>query len=158
MLSNHGIGEDPSESLGLQGSSQSINPKGNQHWLEGLMLKLMLKYFGHLMQRADSLEKTLMMGKIEGRRRRRQQRWDDEEWHHQLLELTQNSCPSSQWCNATISSSVVPFSSCHQSFPALRSVLRSQFFTSCGQSTGVSASASVLPMDIQSWFCGLIFQ
>ena len=53
-----------------------VNPKGNQSWnlLEGLMLKLKLQYFGHLMQRTDSLEKTLMLGKIEGRRRRGQQR------------------------------------------------------------------------------------
>ena len=59
-----------------------INPKGNQSWisLEGLMLKLKLQYFGHLMQRADSLEKTLMLGKIEGGRRRGQQRmrWLDD--------------------------------------------------------------------------------
>ena len=49
-----------------------VNPKGNQpeYSLEGLMLKLKLQYFGHLMQRADSLEKTLMLGKIEGGRRR----------------------------------------------------------------------------------------
>ena len=57
---------------------QPVNPKGNQseYSLEGLMLKLKLKlqYFGHLMQRPDSLEKTLMLGKIEGRRRRGQQR------------------------------------------------------------------------------------
>ena len=51
---------------------QPVHPKGDQSWvsLEGLMLKLKLQYFGHLMQRADSLEKTLMLGKIEGRRRR----------------------------------------------------------------------------------------
>ena len=51
---------------------KSVHPKGDQSWcsLEGLMLKLKLQYFGHLMQRADSLEKTLMVGKIEGRRRR----------------------------------------------------------------------------------------
>ena len=48
-----------------------VHPKGNQRYsLEGLMLKLKLQYFGHLMQRADSFEKTLMLGKIEGRRRR----------------------------------------------------------------------------------------
>ena len=52
---------------------KSANPKGNQpeHSLEGLMLKLKLQYSGHLMQRADSLEKTLRLGKIEGRKRRR---------------------------------------------------------------------------------------
>ena len=51
---------------------QPVHPKGNQpeYSLEGLMLKLKLQYFGHLMQRADSLEKTLMLGKSEGRRRR----------------------------------------------------------------------------------------
>ena len=53
-----------------------------------------------------------------------------------------NSCPSSQWCHPTISSSVVPFFSCLQSFPASRSFLMSQFFSSGGQSIGVSASAS----------------
>ena len=62
-----------------------------------------------------------------------------------------NSCPLSQWCHPTISSSVIPFS-CLQSFPALGSFPMSQFFTSGGQSIGVSASASVLPMNIQNWF------
>ena len=63
-----------------------------------------------------------------------------------------NSCPSSQWCHPTISTSVIPFSSCIQSFPASRSFPMSQFFTSGGQSIGASALASVLPMSIQDWF------
>ena len=63
-----------------------------------------------------------------------------------------NSCPSSQWCHPTISSSVIPFSSCLQSFPASGSFPVSQFFTSGGQSIGASASASVLPINIQDWF------
>ena len=63
-----------------------------------------------------------------------------------------NSCPSSQWCHPTISSSVIPISSHLQSFPASGSFLMSQFFTWVGQSIGVSASASVLPMNIQDWF------
>ena len=63
-----------------------------------------------------------------------------------------NSCPLSQWCHAPISSSVVPFSSCIQSFQASRSFPMSQFFASGGRSIGVSASASVLPMNIQAWF------
>ena len=71
--------------------------------------------------------------------------------HHQLLELTQ-AHPSCQWCHPTISSSVVPFSSCLQSFPASGSFPMSQFFASGGQSIGVSTSASVLPMNIQDWF------
>ena len=58
----------------------------------------------------------------------------------------------SQWCHPTISSSVVPFSSCLQSCPASGSFPMSQLFTSAGQSTGVSASISVLPMNIQDWF------
>ena len=68
--------------------------------------------------------------------------------HHQLP----NSFPSSWWCHPTISSSVVPLSSCLQSFPASGSFPMSQFFTSGSQSIGVSASASVLTMNIQDWF------
>ena len=63
-----------------------------------------------------------------------------------------DSCPSSQWCHPTISSSVIPFSSHLQSFSASWSFQMNQFFTSLGQSIGVSASASVLPMNIQDWF------
>ena len=63
-----------------------------------------------------------------------------------------NLCPSSQWCHPTISSSVVRFSSCLQSFPASGSFPVSWLFVSDGQRIGVSASASVLPMNIQSWF------
>ena len=71
--------------------------------------------------------------------------------------VSSNSCPLSQWCHPTISSSVVPFSSCLQSFPASGYFSMSQFFSSGGQSTGVSASASDLPMNIQDWFpLGLI--
>ena len=63
-----------------------------------------------------------------------------------------NSCPLSQWCHPIMSSSVVPFSSCLQSFPAPGSFPMSQFFTSSGQSIAALASASVLPMNIQGWF------
>ena len=63
-----------------------------------------------------------------------------------------NSCPSSRWCHPTISSSVVPLSFCLQFFPASGPFPISQFFISGGQSIGVSASASVLPMNIQDWF------
>ena len=63
-----------------------------------------------------------------------------------------NSRPSCQWCHPTISSSIIPFSSCLQSFPASGSFQMNQFFASVGQSIGVSASASVLPVNIQNWF------
>ena len=63
-----------------------------------------------------------------------------------------NSCPLSRWCHATILSSVIPFSSCLQSFPASGSFQMSHLFASGGQSIGVSASASGLPMNIQDWF------
>ena len=63
-----------------------------------------------------------------------------------------NSCPLSRWFYPTISSSVIPFFSCLQSFPASGSLPMSQFFESGGQSIGVSALASVLPMNIQNWF------
>ena len=76
-------------------------------------------------------------------------------------QLCLNSCPSSQWSHSTVSSSVVPFSSCLQSFPASGPFPMSQFFASGGQSIGVAASASVLPMHIQDWsplgWIGLIF-
>ena len=67
-------------------------------------------------------------------------------------EACSNSCPLSQWCHATISSSVTHFSSCPQSFPASGSFLVSWLFASGGQSMGASAVASVLPMNIQGWF------
>ena len=63
-----------------------------------------------------------------------------------------NSCPFSQWCHPTISSSVVPFSSCLQSFSTSRTSPMSQFFASGGQRIGVSVSVSVLRMYIQEWF------
>ena len=63
-----------------------------------------------------------------------------------------NSCPWSQWYHPTISSSVICFSSCPQSYSASGSFPMSQFFTSDGQSIGVSVSPSVLPMNIQNWF------
>ena len=65
--------------------------------------------------------------------------------------ICSNSCPLSQWCHPAISSSVVPFSSNLQSFPASESFLMSRLFTSGSQSIGTSASASVLPMNIQGW-------
>ena len=74
----------------------------------------------------------------------------------QLLQHARLPCPSptpkARWCHPTISSSVIPFSSCLQSFPASGSFPRSQFVASGGQSIEVSASASVPPMNIQDWF------
>ena len=66
--------------------------------------------------------------------------------------LYPNSCPLSRWCHPPISSSVMPFSSCPQSFPGSGSFPVSWLFASVGESTGASASASVLPMNIQGWF------
>ena len=68
--------------------------------------------------------------------------------HQASLSITNSR---SRWCHATISSSVIPFSSCLQSFPASGSFPMSQFFPSGGQSIGVSAAASVLPMNTQDW-------
>ena len=72
--------------------------------------------------------------------------------HHQLPELTQIQHPLSRWCHPNISSSVTPFSSCLQSFPASGAFQMNQLFASGGQSIGVSASTSVLPVNIQDWF------
>ena len=80
MLLNRGVGEDLRISWTARKSNQSIPKEISPGCsLEGLMLKLKLQYFGHLMRRADSLEKTLMLGKIEGRKRRGRQRirWVD---------------------------------------------------------------------------------
>ena len=66
-------------------------------------------------------------------------------------EVHSDSCPLSQWCHPAISSSVVPFSSCPQSLPASGSFPMSQLFTWGGQSIGVSASTSVLPMNTEDW-------
>ena len=75
MLLNCVVGEDLRVLWTARRSKQSILKEiSPEYSLEGLILKLKLQYFGHLMGRADSLEKTLMLGKIEGRRRRRQQR------------------------------------------------------------------------------------
>ena len=76
MLLNCSVGEDSWESFGVQGDPTSPSQRKSvlNTSLEGLMLKLKLQYFGHLMRRTDSLEKTLMLGKIEGRRRWGQQR------------------------------------------------------------------------------------
>ena len=81
MLSNCGAGEDSRVPWTAKGPNQSILKEINPEYsLEGLMLKLKLQYFGHLMRRTDSLEKNLMLGKTEGRRRRRWQRtrWLDD--------------------------------------------------------------------------------
>ena len=93
--------------------------------------------------------------------------WPHGQQHTRLLcpfpspRACSNSCPSSQWWHPTILSSVTPFSSCLQSFPVSGSFLMSRFFPSGGQSSGASASASVLPMNIQHWFplgfTGLIY-
>ena len=83
MLLNCGVGEDSRIPWTARRSNQSILKENSPEYsLEGLMLKLKLQYFDHLMRRADSLEKTLMLGKIEGRRRRGQQRTRWVGWHH----------------------------------------------------------------------------
>ena len=68
------------------------------------------------------------------------------------LRVYSNSCPLNWWCHSIISSSVNPFSSCLQSFPASRSFPMNKLFTSGGQSIGASASVTVLPVNIQDWF------
>ena len=117
----------------------------------------------------DSLEKTLMLGKIECRRRRGHEMVGWHHWWngHELGQILgplsaylkrlflsglpyQFTCPMSWWCCPTISSSVTLFSSCPQSFPASGTFLMSRLFTSDDQNTG--ASSPVFPASIQGWF------
>ena len=134
------------------------------------MVKLKLQYFGHLMWRVDSLEKT-DAGRDGGWEKKGMTEDELAGWHHWLdghesvwtlgVVMARPPCPSptprvhsnsrplSQWCHPAISSSVILFSSCLQPFPTSGSFPMSQFFTSGGQSIGISASASVLPMNIQ---------
>ena len=131
-------------------SNQSILKEiSPEYSVEVLMLKLKLQYFGHLMRRMDSLEKTLLLGKIEGRRRRG---WQRMRW---LDGITKSRTwvwvnASSWWCYLTISTSAIPFSSCPQSFPSSESFPVSRLSVSGSQSIG--ASASVLPVTIQGLF------
>ena len=119
MLLSCGVGEDSWESLGSNQSILKEISSGRICLLEGLMLKLKLQYFGHLMRRADSFEKTLMLGTIEGRRRRGRQRmrwldgitysmymglgglreWvlDREAWHSVVHGVTKSQTRLSDW-------------------------------------------------------------
>ena len=112
-------------------SNQSILKEiSPEYSLEGLMLKL--QYFGHLMWKTDSLEKIRSWETLKAVGKGEDRGWDG--WMTSPTPGAHpNSCPSSHWCHPTISSSVIPFSSCLQSFPASGSFPMSQIFTSGGQ-------------------------
>ena len=94
MLLNCGAGEDSRESLRLQYQTSQSKETNPEYSLKGLMLKLKLQYFGHLMRRTDSLEKTLMLGNIEGKRRRGQQRM---RWLNGITDSMDTGLSSQSW-------------------------------------------------------------
>ena len=176
MLLNYGVGEDSWESLGLQRDPPG-HPKGDQSWvfIGRTMLKLKLQYFDHLMQFA-MIPLSLLFLQHQGQEsvpffniftctqivQFSRSVVSDSLQPHELQHarppcpsptpgVHPNSCPLSRWCHSTISCSVVPFSSCPQSLPASGSFSMSQLFAWGGQSIGVSASASVLPVNTQDW-------
>ena len=151
MVLNCGVGQDFPWTA--RKSNQSILKEISPGYsLEGLMLKLKLQYFGHLMRRAGSLEKTLMLGKIEGRRRKGRQRMRWLHGDHQFLGSTQTHV---HWVGDAIqpshplSSPSPPTSNLSQHQGLFRWVSSSH---QVAQSIGASVSTSVLPMNIQDWF------
>ena len=153
MLLNCGVGEDSWESLGLQADPTSPSLRKsvlNIHWKDWCwswnsnILATWCEELSHF-KRPWCWERLKEGG--EGGNRG----WDG--WMASLTQWTWVRVDSgSWWCYPTVSSSVIPFSSCLQSFPTLGSFLMSQLFAWGGQSIGASASASVLPVNIQDWF------
>ena len=147
---------------------QPVHPKGNQSWI--LIGRPDVEAQALVLWPPDAKSWLIKKDPDAGKDWRQKEKGTTEDemigWHHQPngLQHTRlpcpsptpracsNSCPSSQWCHPTISSSAIPFSSCLQSFPASGSFQMSQFFTSSGQSIRASPSASFLPMNIQDWF------
>ena len=162
-------------------SNQSILKEiSPEYWLEGLMLKLKLQYFGHLMRRIDSLEKTLILEKIEGRRGRADRGWggwmasltrwtwvwaSSRNWwwagrpgvlHIESQRVRHNWATELNWTESVMLSYHLII--CHlllllpSVFPSISVFPVSWLFPSGTQNIGTSASASVLPMNIQGWF------
>ena len=160
MLLNCGVGGDscPLDSKEIK----PVAPKGNQPQI--FIRRPDAKAEAPILWPPDAKHWLIWKDPDVGKDWKRKEKGATEEemvgWHHWLngheFEQAPGVClyssPSNQWCYPNISSYVAPFSSCLQSFPTSGSFQMSQFFSSGGQSIGVSASASVLPMNIQDWF------
>ena len=144
ILLNCGVGELLRVPWTARRSNQPILKISPECSMGGMMLKLKLQYFGYLMRRTDSLEKILVLGKIEGRRRRGRQRM---RWLDGITDSMDMCLRKFQ-----VGDGQGGLACCSLSFPASVSFPMSCFFSSGGQNVGASASISVLPMNVQGLF------
>ena len=151
------IGKLMRELLAITRYKMQLRRSGQEQWNQTKKRRILLGIFCFLLK-SFKITLFLLLHRVQSLRCVWLFLWPSGVQHTRLpcpspsSRVCSNSCPLSQWCHPAISSSVAPFSSCHQAFPASGSFSMSGLFASGGQSISASASASVLPMNIQGWF------